>query len=148
MDILLVLGTVTKQHYGPITFAMLDRGLKPKVVRVDTKLSKETDFFDFLYRDAVSDSQSLTHLSELMDSRTEALKQSIIRESFGLGSLDEVKAIVFEPLGDDESSSVKMAWLTDQISGDYAQYTVNVGNDGNPWLQGEGYGDLEIPPTK
>ena len=148
MDILLVLGNaVTKKHYAPVSHAMLERGLKPKVVRVSTELSTESDFIDRLVSFDEIDKLSLKEIGDLVDSRSDVLKTQIIRESFGELSFDDVKAVVREPFGDDEDHETKMLWLTSQITPSYCEYTVIIGNDGNPWLQGEGYGDLNIPQT-
>ena len=148
MAVLLVLGNVTAQQIAPVLEAMNERGTKAATVHVSTKLPNESDFFNALYNTAESYCYSPEAYEELTNERTETLKRKLISEAFGDQSLSDVQAIIREPFGDDESNAGKMDWLTDQIETDYAEYTVMRGDDGNPWLQGEGLGDLEISLVK
>jgi hypothetical protein len=145
MDILLVLGSVTAQQYAPVRFAMLNRGLKPRVVRVPTKYASNFDFGEAASLEALkNDNISEDQFSDYVDNRVVELKELVIGESFGNKSVDQVKAIIREPLGIDESYEEKMLWLTEELSINLPDYTVMVGDDGSSWLQGAGYGDLQI----
>jgi len=148
MAVLLVLGNVTAQQIAPVLEALNERGTKVATVCVSTKLAYESAFFNVLYNTAESYSYSPEDYATLTNERTETLKRQLISEAFGDQSLSDVQAIIREPFGDDESHVGKMNWLTDQIETDYAEYTVMLSDDGNPWLQGEGLGDLEISLVK
>jgi hypothetical protein len=145
MDLLLVLGSVTTKQYTPVRKAMLARGLKPQVVRVGTQLSLETDFLSFLLVQARTSKVPLDDLDDYFDVETKKLKQHIIEVNFGAYSVDDVKAIVHEPVGLHEDYISKMQWLTRLLPNDIPEYTVMTLNDGSdPWLEGTGYGDLKI----
>lgn len=145
MDILLVLGSVTAQQYAPVRFAMLNRGLKPRVVRVSTKYTSDVDFVQAASLEALNkDNIGEDQFDDYVDNRVVELKELVIGESFGDKSITQVKAIIREPLGIDESYEEKMLWLTEELSIDLPDYTVMVGDDGSPWLQGAGYGELQI----
>jgi hypothetical protein len=145
MDILLVLGSVTAKQYGPVRFAMFTRGLKPQLVRVSTEYTLETDFSSVASMEALSnDTIGEDQFDDYVDDRVVELKELVIGQSFGDKSIDQVKAIIREPLGIDESYQSKMLWLTEDMPINLPDYTVMVGDDGTFWLEGAGYGDLQI----
>lgn len=145
MDILLVLGSVTAKQYSPVRFAMLTRGLKPRLVRVSTKYTSEADFSSAASMEALSnDNISEDQFDDYVDNRVVELKELVIGQYFGDKSINQVKAIIREPLGIDESYVGKMLWLTEDMPINLPDYTVMVGDDGTFWLEGAGYGDLQI----
>ena len=144
MDVLLVLGNVTAKQYKPVCYAMLNRGLKPKIVRVSTKLSTEVDFGNAALGEASTKSLDDEQADDFTDARIGDLKEQIVGESFRDASIDQVVAIIREPLGLTESYQDKMLWLTKDLPINLPDYTVMIGDDGSFWLDGAGYGDLYV----
>jgi hypothetical protein len=139
MDILLVLGSVTAKQYDVLRLAMLRRGMKPKIVRADTKLSTFNDFVNLI---------PVEHFNAMSPDEVETFVTTTegeqVAQIFGDYSLSDVRAVIWEPSTMTDHSTEKMSWLIDRLPSSIVHYALYEGENGEVWIDGDGYGHLML----
>lgn len=142
MDILLVLGSVTAKQYEPLRLAMLDRGVKAKIVRIKGPHTS-SDYFsqnlkEWEEANGPMNEEKLDDFDEWSDVRTKELLDASIKEAFKDGSIKDVRALLF-PLNATVGSDWN--WITKSIPSSVPCYQVmRSENDRSQYLLGTGFG--------
>lgn len=152
MDVILVLGPVTAKQYSPLSFAMVKRGLKPRIVRFDQDENATNAGFVAAEANRLLEKEFDVKLMSLEDQerQTEILEENLltkrINEAFGDIPLSDVRVIVF-PYSPEERLLGSWEWLIERLDVE-ACYTVHLHEkSGSHWLSGWGYGN-SLPNLK
>jgi len=140
-----VIGEVPEPLCAAVLERMRARGMKnPVLARVVTPFRAHGDFHDAAMRRVPitlrsDEDEEDTRAKEYMQSWVEQRKRLIIRDALGGQSqLNDVKAVLrFAP-----SNPADFDWLLGRISARFAENLVYVGDNNEPWIDGD-YGHLE-----
>ncbi len=144
MDILLALGPVTRVMIDTVIHKMLDDGLRPELVRINTTLLLETDFVEAAVRSEALRSAS-NHKADdmLMQRYIKERKQNIIDDAFGEWPSTAVHGVIRYASNGLYLSDSQYLWLLKEL-GFYHEHVVHVGDNAEPWIDSTAYGSLEV----
>lgn len=152
MDIIVVFGDVPSHVCRYLCDAMMRKGLRPKIVRIDPEVTyKELGDFTAAANDRVQNDHDVKTIpfdtySVLMDQAMQTLQGQVLAHDLGSPELRAcVRGVIYPDRGPDYAEL--WDWATDQFPDNIAVYTVQKSEGGGSlWLSGCGFGD-SLPPA-